>query len=147
PHRTFKKALTDVVGFEEKLIAGSSRLPKAMRPGQAYSVSKAFVIWYSKQMAAAFGEKGARVLSVSPGSFDTDMGRLEEKSGAGALLRFAALKRFGTPEEAGGLLAFCAAGDGAGYLTGIDILCDGGTLSGMGPFGALQLAFDRSAPV
>ena len=104
------------------------------------------MIWYSKQMAMAFGAKGARILSVSPGSFDTDMGRLEEKSGAGALLRFAAIKRFGTAEEAGGLLAFCAAGEGAGYLTGVDILCDGGTLAGMGPFGMIKLALDRSAP-
>src|SRR5690606_19954510 len=146
PQRVFKRALTDVEGFEEKLIGAASRLPKAMRAGQAYSLSKAFVIWYSKQMAMAFGAKGARILSVSPGSFDTDMGRLEEKSGAGALLRFAAIKRFGTAEEAGGLLAFCAAGEGAGYLTGVDILCDGGTLAGMGPFGMIKLALDRSAP-
>lgn len=146
PHRTFKRALSDVEDFGKKLIVASSRLPKAMRAGQAYSLSKAFVIWYSKQMAGRFGEKGARILSVSPGSFDTDMGRLEEKSGSGALLRFAALKRFGTAEEAGGLLAFCAAGEGAGYLTGVDILCDGGTLAGMGPFGMVKLALDRSAP-
>jgi len=58
------------------------------------------------------------------------MGRLEEQSGSGAMLRRAALKRFGRPEEVAELLAFCAS-DRASYLTGIDILCDGGVISSM----------------
>jgi NAD(P)-dependent dehydrogenase (short-subunit alcohol dehydrogenase family) len=90
-------------------------------------------------MAARFGEKGARILSVSPGSFDTSMGRLEEKSGSRELLQFAALKRFGRPEEIAELLAFCASKPG--YLTGIDILCDGGTLAGMTFKGMMKMAF------
>jgi NAD(P)-dependent dehydrogenase (short-subunit alcohol dehydrogenase family) len=77
-------------------------------------------------MSSAFGAKDARILSVSPGSFDTEMGRLEEKSGSDKLLQFAALKRYGRPEEVAELLAF-AASEKPGYLTGIDILCDGGT--------------------
>jgi NAD(P)-dependent dehydrogenase (short-subunit alcohol dehydrogenase family) len=90
-------------------------------------------------MAAAYGTKGARILSVSPGSFDTAMGRLEEKSGSGRLLDYAALKRFGRPEEVAELLAFCA-GEKPGYLTGVDILCDGGTRAGLGRAGMLALA-------
>ena len=69
-------------------------------------------------------------MSVSPGSIDTPMGRLEEQSGAGAMIDFAALKRFGKPEEIAELLAFCA-GEKAGYLSGADILCDGGVVAGM----------------
>lgn len=140
PTRTFKLALEgDLPRFEEKLGALASFGPKGMRPGSAYSLSKCFVIWYSKQMAARFGEKGARILSVSPGSFDTEMGRLEEKSGAGRLIEFAALKRFGKPEEIASLLAYCA-GEGPGYLTGTDILCDGGTLAGLDLKGMLKMA-------
>lgn len=129
PTRTFKLALTDQRRFAEKLSASAGRGPKKLRSGSAYGVTKAFVIWYSRAMAAAFGAKGARVLSVSPGSFDTSMGRLEKASGSEKMLRFAALKRFGTPEEMAELLAFCAS-DKAGYLTGTDILCDGGTVAG-----------------
>jgi NAD(P)-dependent dehydrogenase (short-subunit alcohol dehydrogenase family) len=90
-------------------------------------------------MAAAFGARGARILSVSPGSFDTAMGRLEENSGAGKLTQYAALKRFGKPEEVAELLAFCASGK-PGYLTGVDILCDGGTKAGLNLKGMISMA-------
>jgi len=64
-------------------------------------------------------------VSVSPGSFDTEMGRLEEAKGAGALAEHSALGRFGKVEEIAEVLAFCAS-DKPGYLTGTDILVDGG---------------------
>ena len=87
-------------------------------------------MWYCRSQAAKFGTRGARIVSISPGSIDTAMGRLEEQSGSGAMLRHAALKRFGRPEEVAELLAFCAS-DRAGYVTGIDILCDGGVVASM----------------
>ena len=57
-----------------------------------------------------------------------EMGRLEEKSGAFEMLKKAALKRPGKPEEIAELLAFCAS-EKASYLTGVDILCDGGVIA------------------
>ena len=83
------------------------------------------MIWWSKELATPLGAKGARVVSVSPGSFDTEMGRLEEAKGAGALAEHSALGRFGKVEEIAEVLAFCAS-DKPGYLTGTDILVDGG---------------------
>ncbi|CUU59666.1 NAD(P)-dependent dehydrogenase, short-chain alcohol dehydrogenase family [Parafrankia irregularis] len=139
PKRAYKLADVDVERFTQKLVAAASRGPKASRPGSAYSLSKNFVIWYSQRQAAAFGAKGARILSVSPGSFDTAMGRLEEASGAGKLLDHAALKRFGRADEIAELLAFCA-GDRPGYLTGTDILCDGGTRAGLTLKGMIAMA-------
>jgi NAD(P)-dependent dehydrogenase (short-subunit alcohol dehydrogenase family) len=130
PKRAYRLSRSDVTAFEQKLVASTNRMPKKARPGAAYSTSKAFVIWYSRHMAADFGARGARILSVSPGSFDTEMGRLEEDAGAGKLLDFAALKRFGRPEEIAELLAFCAS-EKVGYLTGVDILIDGGTKAGI----------------
>jgi hypothetical protein len=59
------------------------------------------------------------------GSFDTRMGRLEEAKGAGALAEHSALGRFGKVQEIAEVLAFCAS-DKPGYLTGTDILVDGG---------------------
>jgi NAD(P)-dependent dehydrogenase (short-subunit alcohol dehydrogenase family) len=105
----------------------------------AYGISKHFVIWYSRTMAGAFGANGARILSVSPGSFDTAMGRLEAQSGSGRLVDHAALRRYGTPEEIAEVLAFCAS-ERPGYLTGTDILCDGGAKAGLGPKGGLAMA-------
>ncbi|MBL7499025.1 SDR family oxidoreductase [Frankia sp. CNm7] len=139
PKRAYRLALTDHATFTRKLTAAASRGPASMRPGSAYSISKNFVIWYSQRQAASFGAKGARILSVSPGSFDTAMGRLEEQSGAGKLLDYAALKRFGAPEEIAELLAFCVSGR-PGYLTGTDILCDGGTRAGLGLKGMIAMA-------
>ncbi|WP_312168493.1 SDR family oxidoreductase [Microbacterium sp.] len=137
--RRNRLALTDPTRFTEKLTSAVRLVPKGLRTGIAYGLSKQFVIWYSQAMAAAFGAKGARILSVSPGSFDTSMGRLEKKSGSERLLLAAALKRFGTPEEMAELLAFCAS-DRAGYLTGVDILNDGGTRAGFTPAVALKIA-------
>ena len=130
PRRRFRYALTDPDTFYAKMKAACDLIPAGQRPGLAYSLSKRFVIWYSKAMAKDFGRHGARVVSVSPGSIDTDMGRLEEASGSAAMLAAASLKRFGTPDEIAEVLAFCASSR-AGYLTGVDILVDGGVTSGM----------------
>ncbi|OBK06443.1 hypothetical protein A5746_21060 [Mycolicibacterium conceptionense] len=62
--------------------------------------------------------------------FDTPMGRLEEQSGSGAVIRHAALQRFSRPEEIAEVLAFCV-GEKASYLTGVDILCDRGVVASM----------------
>jgi NAD(P)-dependent dehydrogenase (short-subunit alcohol dehydrogenase family) len=58
------------------------------------------------------------------------MGRLEEQAGVGVMVTNAAVPRWGKAEEVAELLAFCA-GDKAGYLTGTDILNDGGVVASM----------------
>lgn len=143
PVRAFRSALS---GDPDRMAAALTRLseltPGSGGPGTAYSLSKAFVIWYSERMAAAFGRKSARILSVSPGSFDTEMGRLEKKSGSERMVALAALKRFGTPEEIAELLAFCVS-EKPGYLTGTDILCDGGNKAGLTLSGMISMARGR----
>lgn len=132
PQRAYPLALSDTDLFLKKALFMCRLMPKELyRNGLAYGISKHFVTWLSKTSAGRFGEKGARVVSVSPGSFDTGMGRLEEKSGSAEMLKTAALKRFGRPEEIAELLAFCAS-EKASYLTGVDILCDGGVVAGRG---------------
>lgn len=130
PTKRFTSALRGEDAFMKKMMSVCALVPERTRPGMAYSISKSFVRWYCTSQAGRFGSRGARILSVSPGSIDTPMGRLEEQSGAGAMVSYAALKRFGKAEEIAELLAFCAS-EKAGYLTGTDILCDGGTIAGM----------------
>jgi NAD(P)-dependent dehydrogenase (short-subunit alcohol dehydrogenase family) len=125
PRRAYKLALTDSEAMATKLIARAKLVPAKLRPGMAYAISKNFVIWLSSHLAADLGARGARIVSVSPGSFDTEMGRLEEAHGAGQLADHAALARFGKVEEIAAVLAFCAS-SAPGYLTGTDILVDGG---------------------
>jgi NAD(P)-dependent dehydrogenase (short-subunit alcohol dehydrogenase family) len=138
PTRAFPLASTDPDRFLKRLVSRSNNVGRKQSAGLAYGLSKAFVIWYTRNIAEAFGAKGARVISVSPGSFDTSMGRLEEKSGSGNLLKVAALKRHGRPEEVAELLDFLSSGRAA-YITGTDILIDGGTKAGVEKHGRKSL--------
>ncbi|WP_409427169.1 SDR family oxidoreductase [Mycobacterium sp. SMC-11] len=130
PVGQFPLALQDVPAFLDAMAAGYSGFPEEVRSGFAYAVSKAFVRWYSSSQAERFNGRSLRIVSVSPGSVDTEMGRLEERAGAGAMVTDAAIPRWGTPEEMAELLAFCASNQ-AGYLTGTDILNDGGVVASM----------------
>ena len=128
PRRAFRLAGSDREAFLKKMMARVNLLPASTRPGAAYAISKYFVIWYARSEAARFGARGVRVLSVTPGNFDTPMGALEKEE-AGTYLKFNAIPRLGKPEEIAAL--FAAVSDPAmGYLTGTDILCDGGCLAG-----------------
>lgn len=129
PFGVFRKAESDPAAFERTIVRRARVFGKKLHSGLAYGMSKAFVIWYTREQAAAFGAKGARIVSVSPGSFDTAMGKLEADHGAADLLKVSAIKRFGKPEEVAAVLAF-AASEAPGYLTGTDILVDGGTRAG-----------------
>jgi NAD(P)-dependent dehydrogenase (short-subunit alcohol dehydrogenase family) len=130
PTAKFPLALTDVEAFVTEMLPVCDIAGEAGRSGIAYAVSKSFVRWYSTSQAERFNGRGLRVVSVSPGSIDTEMGRLEEKNGAGAMVTDAAVPRWGKPEEMAELLAFCASAK-AGYLTGTDILNDGGVIASM----------------
>src|SRR6185295_6897795 len=46
-------------------------------PGSAYGLAKRGLIRLVQRSASAWGARGARLLSVSPGIVDTGMGRLE----------------------------------------------------------------------
>jgi len=128
PTAKFPLALTDQDAFLADLLAACEIAPEEMRSGLAYSISKNFVKWYSSAQAERFNGKGLRIVSVSPGSVDTEMGRLEADAGAGAMVVDAAVPRWGKAEEMAALFAFCAS-DQAAYLTGTDILNDGGVIA------------------
>ena len=130
PVAKFPLALEDEDAFMNDMLSACDIAPTELRSGIAYAVSKSFVRWYSTSQAERFNGRGLRIVSVSPGSIDTEMGRLEEQAGAGAMVADAAVPRWGTPEEMAELLAFCAS-DKAGYLTGTDILNDGGVVASM----------------
>lgn len=130
PTGQFPLALEDQDNFMRDMLAACNVIPEEARSGFAYAVSKNFVRWYSTSQAERFNGKGQRIVSVSPGSVDTEMGKLEEKAGAGAMVADFAVPRWGKAEEMAELMAFCAS-DRAGYLTGTDILNDGGVIASM----------------
>jgi len=127
PKGNYPLSRTDKDLFMKKMMRRVNLFPQKLRSGVAYGISKHFVIWYARTDAVKFGAKGIRVLSVSPGSFETPMGELEKDNIEGYLEK-SAFKRVGKVEEIASLLAFCAS-DKPGYLTGTDILCDGGCVA------------------
>jgi NAD(P)-dependent dehydrogenase (short-subunit alcohol dehydrogenase family) len=132
PVGLYKYSAKDPALFMKKIMNRVNLFPKKVRAGVSYGISKHFVIWFAKQDAARFGQKGVRVLSVSPGNFETPMGKLEKEE-ADAYTKYCAIKRIGQVEEIASLFEYCVSPT-AGYLTGIDILCDGGLVaSGVNP--------------
>lgn len=118
----------DFIDRLRSFLQDTMKLPEAHQAGMAYCISKRFVRYFTIANVRRFAEKGCRILSVSPGSYLTPMHQaLIDNSPASAERAMAGipLKRWGHPYEMGKLVAFLCS-DGAGYLTGVDILADGG---------------------
>ena len=114
--------------FVKKILSLPNKLKGYKASGLAYGLSKKFVIWYAAKSAYELGAKGIRVCSLSPGLIATDMGNLEAEEG-GSLLKTTTEKRMGKPEELGFAIA-TVADERNGYLAGVDVLVDGGSVVG-----------------
>ena len=133
PKKLYPLAEQDEEAFITKMIKKTWMLKDPyLKNGMAYSFSKNFVCWYAQKCAYEYGLKGIRVVSLSPGLIATDMGNLEKENG-GFLVKFACEERMGTPEELGYAIATLA-DERNGYLAGVDILCDGGSVYGQKEF-------------
>lgn len=127
--KSYPLAETDEAAFLKKILKFAN-MPKDayQKAGFAYAISKNFVVWFAQKCAFELGDKRIRVVSLSPGLIDTDMGKLEAKEG-GALIPLAAERRMGKPEELGYAIA-TVADERNGYLAGVDVLVDGGSTNG-----------------
>lgn len=133
PTKHYPLALED----EEKFLKKTLWLAKKIKgdyqkAGLAYAISKNFVVWYAAKSAFQYGKKGIRVCSLSPGLIATGMGKLEEKTG-GFLISKSCEERMGKPEELGFAIAMVA-DERNGYLAGVDVLVDGGSVRGLQEF-------------
>jgi NAD(P)-dependent dehydrogenase (short-subunit alcohol dehydrogenase family) len=101
-------------------------------PQLAYVLSKRGVRRLVQRHAAAWGAKGARILSLSPGIVDTGMGRLEAENQPmmAGMVASSALARMGRAEEVAAVAAFLVSG-AASFMTGTDVLVDGGALAAL----------------
>ncbi len=96
-----------------------------------YNVAKSGILGLTRSLALDWGHKNIRAVSVSPGYFRTqpvlngfaqadDPAAEEER-----IIALHPLKRIGIPKDAGKLVAFLASDD-ACYMTGTEIVIDGG---------------------
>ncbi len=100
--------------------------------GTAYCIAKRGNQVRVQAAAGAWGARGATVNSISPGVISTPMGRAELDSEHGGSMRMlldgSAAGRPGTAEEIAGAVAFLTGPD-ARYVTGTDLLVDGGVIA------------------
>src|SRR5208282_3806279 len=102
--------------------------------GAAYAISKQANHARAQAAAVTWGERGARVNSLSPGIVLTPLAR-EERSGPGAegyqqMITISAAARAGTVDEIATAAAFLLGPD-AGFITGTDLLIDGGVIAAL----------------
>ncbi|MGW7411960.1 3-oxoacyl-ACP reductase family protein [Streptomyces sp. NPDC054863] len=92
--------------------------------GSLYAMSKSALTGLTKALAREVGDRGITVNLIHPGAVDTDMnpadGPFAEPQRANT-----ALGRFGRPEEVASLVAYLAGDEGA-YVTGAELVMDGG---------------------
>lgn len=113
-----------------------------------YGSSKAGLIGLSRNIAAQYGKKGVRAVTISPGLIMTpSIAKAISPAQVDRLTRHALVNRAGKPEDIGNLAAFLIADEGS-YITGIDIVVDGGFLAHWPTFAEeLEAIGDVSQPV
>ncbi len=92
--------------------------------GTIYGMSKSALTSFTQGLARDLGPRGITVNNIQPGPIDTD-GNPASGPAGDFLAGLTALKRFGTPADVGGLVAWIAS-DQANYMTGSTINIDGG---------------------
>src|SRR5580692_6866770 len=93
----------------------------------AHTTAKAGVIAMTRQLAMEGRGHGIRANSISPGLIETNQTReqLKDPEWASAMLGKTLLGRLGRPEEVANVALFLASEESS-YITGIDIVVDGG---------------------
>jgi NAD(P)-dependent dehydrogenase (short-subunit alcohol dehydrogenase family) len=102
------------------------------QPGHAYAVAK-----YANRLrvmaeSVRWGQRGARLNSISPGVISTPMGREELSGDSGQVMRAmvdaSGTARLGTPFDIANAAAFLL-GPESTFITGTDVLVDGGVVA------------------
>jgi NAD(P)-dependent dehydrogenase (short-subunit alcohol dehydrogenase family) len=96
-------------------------------PSLAHTTFKAGIIGMTRQLAMEGREHGIRANSISPGVIETNQTReqLKDPEWSGYMLGKTLLGRLGRPEEVANVALFLASNESS-YVTGVDIVVDGG---------------------
>jgi NAD(P)-dependent dehydrogenase (short-subunit alcohol dehydrogenase family) len=109
--------------------------PSALdNPGAAYGLAKRGNQLRVRAASMAWGRRGARVNSISPGIISTPMGVAELAGPSGEFMRAmiagSATGRIGTPQDIAAAVDFLS-GPHSTFVTGTDVLVDGGVVASL----------------
>jgi len=90
-----------------------------------YSTAKAGIHGFTMALAQEVATKGVTVNTVSPGYIGTDMVRSIRQDVLDKIVATIPVKRLGTPDEIGAIVAWLASDD-SGFATGADFSLNGG---------------------
>ena len=111
-----------------RIINLTSIMSHVSIPGRsAYSASKAGLLGFTKALALELATEGITVVAISPGPFATEMNTpwIQDPDINQQFVSRIPVGRWGNPEEVGSLACYLCSPE-AGFVTGTDILIDGG---------------------
>jgi NAD(P)-dependent dehydrogenase (short-subunit alcohol dehydrogenase family) len=114
-----------------RIINLASIMSHISLPGRtAYSASKAAMLGVTRALAQELADEGITVVAISPGPFATEINTslMENPELNRQFLSSIPVGRWGDPKDIGKLALYLCS-DAAGFITGSDILIDGGWTS------------------
>ncbi len=104
-----------------------------------YSAAKAALISFTKNLAVTYGSQGIRANVICPGTIDTDRGGAywdQKVGGKEKLTKWYPVGRLGKPDDVAALAVYLAS-DESSFMSGAEIVIDGGLTAGTSLFGKL----------
>ncbi len=98
----------------------------------AYAASKGGLTAFTRAAALELGAAGVRVNAILPGAIATpalEAGFARAQDARDTLVRRTPLRRLGTPHDIAEAVAFLVDGERAGFITGQELVVDGGALA------------------
>jgi NAD(P)-dependent dehydrogenase (short-subunit alcohol dehydrogenase family) len=111
-----------------RILNLTSIISHVSMPGlAAYATTKFGLLGFTKTLALELAPHNITVNGISPGPFATDMNKpaMNDPATSAEFLAWIPLRRWGTVKDIGPLAVYLCS-DAAGFITGTDILIDGG---------------------
>jgi NAD(P)-dependent dehydrogenase (short-subunit alcohol dehydrogenase family) len=120
-HMLDKKVAGSIINIAS--LSGMTALSRVF----TYSATKAAVINLTQNLAREWAPQGIRVNALSPGFFPAEQNRkVLTPDRVASIMSHTPMDRFGSPEELAGAIVLMASANGGSFMTGENIVVDGG---------------------